>query len=89
MNIFLMILLIAVGMINMYCGHLHLKLYNQGIIRTDKKISLKIINYSMSEAKSEENKNELKVLKSIYCIGIAVFYGFIILLVLHFLLKVI
>jgi hypothetical protein len=70
----LMILVILVGLLNFYLADQQLKLFQLGVFRTPKRMSLKIIDEALINENNKEHYVTLNRVKLIYWIYLLLFY---------------
>lgn len=78
-NIFLWAIIIFY---NFYIAYRYMKLYNEGLINTNRRISIKILNKHIGEAKGNDAKEKIQRLKRIYVPFLILFYSAILLALL-------
>lgn len=61
------------GILNLYLGTQHIRLLRDGIIRTERKISLEIINAAIKSEKDSDNLKKLRQVKRIYVFNLILF----------------
>lgn len=80
-NIGLFILALSLGIFSLYFGTQQLKLYQLGIIKRSKRISLQIIKTSLSPNKgNEEYALLLSKIKTLYIVYLVIFYFTVVLI---------